>query len=97
MKLQVKAWVDDVENAVPEERATVASFQIHIGKENATVHIENGKESECLTGSVYGLADGMVREWWRIFGGRDEPVAIRRYRDGYVLPDVRLRVDDILP
>ena len=92
MKFQTE-WINDANNAVPEERSTVASLRIHVGEVNAAVQVEGGVTTEGLTVSVYGLADGFAREWWRIFGSRGGPATIRRYRDGYVLPDVRLEFD----
>ena len=93
MKFQVE-WIGGAENAVPEERAAVASLRIFVDGKNAAAHHEEaGKQHDCLTVSVYGLADGIAREWWRIFGGRGKPVTLRRYRDGYALPDARMRFD----
>ncbi|MGI9322803.1 MAG: hypothetical protein ACR2PJ_04385, partial [Pseudomonadales bacterium] len=92
MKLHT-SWLDGEANAVPEERETVADLKVEIGDKNATSHKEDGEERECLLVSVYGLAEGLAREWWQIMGNRDGEISLQRYRDGYVLPDVRLMFD----
>ena len=93
MRLQINEWIEDAENAVLEERATVAAFQIHLGAENVSAHEEDGIKYDQLVGSVYGFADGIVHDWWRIFGSRGEPIMLRQYRSGYILPDLYLSID----
>ena len=88
------AWVDGQDNAVPEERATVGDLEIHIGEHNVSANEEDGELDESLFVSVYGLAEGLAHEWWRLVGSRDPGgISFREYRDGYLLPDLRFFCD----
>ena len=86
-------WVEGENNAVPQERATMAELKILVGRRNATAYEENGERAESLFVSVYGLAEGLAHEWWRMLGSRDDGISFRDYRDGYILPDVRVMFD----
>ena len=87
-------WVDGEDNAVPEERATVAELKVLLGGENAAAHEERGEKFEDLFVSVYSLAEGLAEDWWRMLGSRDaDGISFHDYRDGYVLPDVRAACD----
>lgn len=86
-------WHDDAQNAAPEERATVADVRLQIGTFNVTQHLNEGALEDHITVALYGIAHGIAHDWWTIFGGRDREVSLLKYRDGYLLPDVRFRFD----
>lgn len=86
-------WQDDGINAAPEERATVGDLRLFIDEKNATQHLLDGQLGDHVTVALFGLANGLAHDWWRIFGERDHAVSITRYRSGYLLPDVRLQFD----
>ena len=87
-------WLDDAVNAAPEERATAADLRLFINDtQNVTMHLLDGEVGNHVTVSLYALAHGLVHDWWSIFGARDREVSLRRYRTGYLLPDVRIRFD----
>ena len=86
-------WQDDAINAAPEERATVGDFRLFLNEQNVTTHILGTKVDDHVTVALYGLADGLVHDWWSIFGARDRETSLRRYRMGYLLPDVRIQFD----
>ena len=92
MKHSIK-WQDDAVNAAPEERATVCDLRLCIKDQNVTAHILNGAASDHITIALYGLIDGLVHDWWSIFGARDREVSLTRYRTGYLFPDIRLQFD----
>lgn len=92
MKLSAE-WLDDAENAAPEERATVADVRLQVGSRNVMQHLFDGELSDHTTISLYGLAHGLAHDWWAIFGGRDREFSLLNYRSGYVLPDVRFWFD----
>lgn len=93
MKFDI-AWIDDAENAVPEERATVAALALHVGGRNATLaSLPKGKVVQNMTVVAYALAEGLVHDWWRIFTPHDLPISLRRWRSGYIVPDIRLDFD----
>jgi len=86
-------WQDDAINAATEERATVGDLQIFLNEQNVTKHILDDKVSDHVTVALYGLVDGVVHDWWAIFGARDREIPLARYRTGYLLPDIRIRFD----
>ncbi len=86
-------WQDDAINAAPEERATVGDLRLFLNRQNVTMHIIDGKVADSVTVALYGLVDGIVHDWWSIFGARDREISLARYRTGYLLPDIRIRFD----
>lgn len=86
-------WQDDAENAALEERETVADLRIWLNENNVTLHLIDGVSVDHLTISLYGLAEGLVHDWWNLFGGRDEEVSLVKHRSGYLIPDIRLSFD----
>ena len=108
MRFEV-VWQPIGPNAAPEERATVADLRIFIGDGNACVNEQprrrggkvgaaaggNVRREDCVTVSVYPLAEEIAFGWWRLFGARDERLRLADGRAGYALPDVRLAFDGI--
>ncbi len=86
-------WQDDAVNAAPEERATVGDLRLFLNEQNVTMHMMAGEPGDHVTVALYGLANGLVHDWWTIFGARDQEVSLQRYRSGYLLPDIRLGFD----
>lgn len=86
-------WQEDAPNAVPEERATVADLRLWLNGQNVTTHITGNDVDDHVTVALFGLVNGLVHDWWTIFGSRDQQFSLRRYRAGYLLPDVRLHFD----
>jgi hypothetical protein len=86
-------WKDDVKNAAAEERATVADFRLLLDEKNVTMHLRGNKNFEYVTIALYALAEGLARDWWILFGGRDRELSLIRHRGGYAVPDIRLRYD----
>lgn len=86
-------WQDDAQNAAPEERATVADVRLWINNRNVTQHLNEGALDDQVTVALYSLAHGIAHDWWTIFGARDREVSLLKYRDGYLLPDLRFRFD----
>ena len=89
MKLSAD-WTEDAPNASAEERATLCDLVIMVGNDNASAHrdVLDGVVSDAITVPTVHLAEGIAADWWSIFGGRDRPHPFRRYRSGFVLPDL---------
>ena len=88
-------WIEKGPNASVEERATLCDLRIFVAGENAC-HFsapEAGRTFDCVTVPAVHLAEGLVTDWWSIFGGRDREYPIRRYRTGFALPDLVFRCD----
>ena len=100
-------WQPIGPNVAAEERATVADLRIFIGDGNACVNEQPRRRGEkvgaaagrdvrredCVTVSVYPLAEEIAFGWWRLFGTRDAWLPLAEGRAGYVLPDVQLAFD----
>jgi hypothetical protein len=82
-----------VKNAVAEERATVGQLRLFLAGRNVTQHLLDGQVEDHVVVALYGLADGLVHDWWSIFGRRDRAFSLIKYRNGYLLPDIRLFFD----
>lgn len=87
-------WLENAANAAPEENATIASLRIFIKNQNITEHRQrNEQNNDHIAVSMYGLAEGLVYNWWSIFGTREQSTQLRYYRCGYLLPDIHLAFD----
>lgn len=86
-------WCEDASNSAPEEQASVADLRLFVGSLNVTQHLATGNLGDHITVSLYGLAHGLVHDWWTIFGVRDQTISLTRYRSGYLLPDLRFGFD----
>lgn len=86
-------WQEDAPNAAAEERATVADFRFFLQEQNVTLHLRGDETADHLTISLYGLAEGLAHDWWALFGGRDRQISLIKHRNGYVVPDLRMRFD----
>lgn len=86
-------WQDEAVNAAPEERATVADLRLFLNDRNVTQHMLDGTVSDHVTVALYGLANGLVHDWWLIFGARDRVFSLKDYRTGYLIPDIRIQFD----
>ncbi|MGC8477238.1 MAG: ImmA/IrrE family metallo-endopeptidase [Acetobacteraceae bacterium] len=89
-------WIEDAPNRAPEERATVADLRLFLHDQNVTAHMLAGKADDHVTIALYGLADGIVHDWWSILGARDREFSLRRYRTGYLIPDIRISCDGVV-
>jgi len=90
------AWQDHADNAAREERATVADLRIFLSEQNVTLHLESQASADHITIALYGLAEGLAHDWWRIFGARDRAVSLMDYRTGYAVPDLRMSFDGVI-
>lgn len=86
-------WQEDAPNIAPEERETVADLRIWLDDRNVCMHLRGNLASDAVTLPLYGLAEGLVHDWWNLFGGRDRTLSLVRHREGFALPDLRLSFD----
>ena len=89
-------WIDQGPNASAEEGATLCRPSLYVSEENACRFFDPVSNRTChhVTVPAVHLAEGLATDWWSIFGGRrDREHAIRKYRSGFVLPDVTLGFD----
>ena len=88
-------WQDDAQNAALEERATVADLRLWLSDQNVTLHLDGQTSVDHVTIALYGLAEGLAHDWWRIFGSRDRTCSLLDYRTGYAVPDLRMSFDGL--
>ncbi len=86
-------WQHEAVNAAPEERATVADLRLFLNERNVTQHMLGDSVSDHVTVALYGLVNGVVHDWWSIFGARDQEISLKNYRTGYLIPDIRIKFD----
>lgn len=86
-------WQDDAENASAEERATVADWRLSMEGQDVTLHRFGGETADTLTLPLIHIAEGIARDWWRLFGARDAQISLKRWRMGFLMPDVRMGFD----
>jgi hypothetical protein len=88
-------WQEQQVNAAPEERASVGDLRLFLNDQNVTMHLVGKKVADHVTVALYGLVNGILHDWWAIFGGRDREFSLRWYRTGYLLPDIRIGFDGV--
>lgn len=86
-------WQENAVNAAPEEQATVADLSLFLNDRNITEHRLDGKTCDHVTVALYDLINGLVHDWWLIFGARDRDISLKDYRTGYLIPDIRIAFD----
>ena len=76
------------QNVSIEERATMCDLRIDVAGSNACSFWDDqdGSHYEWVRVAAVHLAEGIVSDWWAIFGGRDRRHSILPYRNGYILP-----------
>ena len=88
-------WIDGAPNAAAVERATMCRLRVMVGRVNSCSYHDDRDESshEYVAIPAVHLAEGIARDWWAIFGGRDGKRSIWPYRTGFILPCLSLSCD----
>lgn len=86
-------WIEKAPNVAPEEQATIADLRLFLADQNVTMHLREKDVFDYLTVSMYPLIEGLVHDWWTIFGTRDQQFSLLRYRAGFAFPDIRFQFD----
>ena len=83
------------QNVSIEERATMCDLRIDVAGSNACSFWDDrdGSHYEWVRVAAVHLAEGIVSDWWAIFGGRDRRHSILPYRNGYILPCLSFSCD----
>lgn len=71
----------------------MADLRLFLNDWNVTRHMIADDVGDHVTVALYGMVNGLVHDWWSIFGARDREVSLRDYRTGYLVPDIRIRFD----
>ncbi len=86
-------WFDHAVNAAPEERATLAAWRLFLNHQNVCLHLDGSESVDQVTLPLYGIANGLAHDWWKLFGGRDREIGLITHRMGYAVPDIRMQFD----
>jgi len=88
-------WLENAQNAAPEERATVANFRMWLSEQNVTMNLRerDNTSNESILISLYSLAEGLAHDWWSLFGNRERVISLIKHRTGFAMPDIRFRFD----
>lgn len=88
-------WQDPGVSASAELKATFCLLAIDLdGKRISRFFDERyGRAHDRIAMPAYPVAQGLARAWWSLIAGRSGMVRLRRFRDGFALPDVRFEPD----
>lgn len=73
----------------------MADLRLWLGEQNVCLHLRGAQSVDHLTISLYPLVEGLVHNWWTLFGGRDASQSLLGYRGGYAVPDIRMSYDGV--
>ncbi len=88
-------WLDGGASVSAELRATDCFLEIRVGKRQVSRFVDNrtDRAHNRIVMPAYPTAEELARNWWSLVAGRTQEFCLRRFRDGFVLPDVRIRPD----
>src|SRR4051794_24948453 len=90
MKISAE-WQDPGVSASAELKATFFLPAIGIqGKRLSRFFDERyGRAHDRIAMPAYPVAQGLARAWWTLLAGRSGAIRLRRFRDGFAMPDIR--------
>jgi hypothetical protein len=88
-------WQDPGVSASAELKATFCLLAIDIdGKRVSRLFDERySRVHDRIAMPAYPVAQGFARAWWLLLAGRSGTVRLRRFRDGFAVPDIRFEPD----
>ena len=88
-------WLEDGLSASPELQATDCFLEILVGERRVSRFVDNrtDRAHDRVVMPAYPPSEGIVRNWWSLVAGRTQTFCLRSFRDGFALPDIRLKPD----
>ena len=88
-------WLEDGVSASPELQATDCFLEILVGERRVSRFVDNrtDRAHDRIVMPAYPAAEGVARKWWSLVAGRTQTFCLRSFRDGFALPDIRLKPD----
>lgn len=88
-------WQDPGVSASAELRATFCLLAIELGGRRISRFFDEryGRAHDRIAMPAYPVAQGFARAWWSLLAGRSGIIRLRRFRDGFAVPDVRFEPD----
>jgi DNA-binding CsgD family transcriptional regulator len=88
-------WQDPGVSASAELRATFCLLDIDVGGRRVSRFFDErySRAHNRIAMPAYPVAQGLARAWWLLLAGRSGTIRLRRFRDGFALPDIRFEPD----
>jgi len=88
-------WLEDGVSGSAELRATDSFLQISAGGRLVSRFVDNrtDRAHDRVVMPAYPPAEGIARNWWSLIAGRTQTFRLRTFREGFALPDIRLKPD----
>ncbi len=88
-------WQDPGISASAELRATFCLLAIDVDGKRASRFFDErySRAHDRIAMPAYPPAQGLARFWWSLIAGRSGIIRLRRFRDGFVVPDIRFEPD----
>src|SRR5271165_6928024 len=88
-------WQDPGVSASAELRGTFCLLDIDVGGRRVGRFFDEryGRPHNRIAMPAYPVAQGLARAWWLLLAGRSGTIRLRRFRDGFALPDIRFEPD----
>jgi hypothetical protein len=88
-------WQDPGVSASAELKATFCLLAIDIEGKRVSRFFDDryGRAHDRIAMPAYPVAQGFARAWWSLLAGRSGTIRLRRFRDGFAVPDIRLEPD----
>jgi hypothetical protein len=91
-------WLHRGDSSAPELSATTALLEISVASRNVSAFLDRDAKvgRDRIVMPVYPIAEGLARHWWWLTAGRAGTVLpLRRFREGFALPDLWFRPDGV--
>jgi hypothetical protein len=88
-------WQDPGVSASAELKATFCLLAITVGGKLVSRFFDErySQVHDRIAMPAYPVAQGLARAWWTLLAGRSGTIRVRRFRDGFALPDIRFEPD----
>lgn len=88
-------WQDPGVSASAELKATFCLLAIDIGGKLVSRFFDErySRVHDRIAMPAYPVAQGFARAWWSLLAERTGTVRLRRFRDGFAVPDIRFEPD----
>lgn len=88
-------WIDAGRDDAPALSATVCKLTIEVGGKNICCLYDREElaQQNYTVVPAYPLAEGLATKWWWLVAGRSGKLCLRRFREGFALPNITVSID----
>ena len=91
------AWLESGENSAPELRATLCHLTIDVAGKRVSRFVDHRSKPSVISEEIimpaYPIAEGFATYWWHLVAGRSGTLRLRKFREGFAVPDIRFNPD----